>query len=46
MSKKLATIATDVPLELHLETLRVQDPDADALRKLYAELGFTSLISR
>lgn len=44
MSKKLATIATDVPLELDLETLRVQEPDAEALRKLYAELGFTSLI--
>ena len=44
MSKKLATIATDVPLEMNLDALRVQEPDADALRNLYAELGFTSLI--
>ncbi len=44
MSKKLATIATDVPLELQVEALRVQEPDVTELRKLYAELGFTSLI--
>ncbi len=44
MSKKLATIATDVPLQLDLDALRVQEPDAAALRALYAELGFTSLI--
>jgi DNA polymerase-1 len=44
MSKKLATIATDVPLHLDLEALRVQEPDAAALRLLYAELGFTSLL--
>jgi DNA polymerase-1 len=44
MSKKLATIATDVPLRLELETLRIQEPDAAALRQLYAELGFTSMV--
>jgi len=44
MSKKLATLATDVPLTLDLDALRVQEPDAAALRALYAELGFTSLI--
>lgn len=44
LSKKLATIATDVPLELSLDALRVQEPDVPALRQLYAELGFTSLV--
>ena len=44
MSKKLATIATDVPLRLELDVLRIQEPDAAALRQLYAELGFTSMV--
>ncbi len=44
MSKKLATIATDVPLRLALERMQIQEPDAAALRQLYAELGFTSLL--
>jgi len=44
MSKKLATIATDVPLQLELDALRIQEPDAAALRQLYAELGFTSML--
>lgn len=44
MSKKLATIATDVPLRLELDALRIQEPDAAALRQLYAELGFTSML--
>jgi DNA polymerase-1 len=44
MSKKLATIATDVPLRLELAPMQIQEPDAAALRQLYAELGFTSLL--
>ena len=44
MSKKLATIACDVPLRLELDALRIQEPDAAALRQLYAELGFTSML--
>lgn len=44
LSKKLATIATDVPLRLELDALRIQEPDAAALRQLYAELGFTSML--
>lgn len=44
MSKKLATIATDAPVKLELEQLTARDPDNDALRALYAELGFTSLL--
>jgi DNA polymerase-1 len=44
MSKKLAAIATDVPLALELDKLRMQQPDAAALGVLYRELGFNSLL--
>jgi DNA polymerase-1 len=44
LSKRLATIATDVPIALELDRLRRQEHDAEALRALYAELGFTSLL--
>ena len=44
MSKQLATIATDAPLKLELEKLTAREPDTEALRALYAELGFTSLL--
>jgi len=44
MSKQLATIATDVPLELDLPQLERRDPDPAALAALYRELGFNSLL--
>jgi DNA polymerase-1 len=44
MSKKLATIATDAPVKLDLDLLTYRVPDGEALRALYAELGFTSLL--
>jgi len=44
MSKQLATIATTVPITLTLDALRRQPPDSAALRNLYVELGFTSLL--
>jgi DNA polymerase I len=44
LSKQLATIPTDAPVPLSLNELRIQEPDAPALRALYAELGFTSLL--
>jgi DNA polymerase-1 len=44
LSKQLATIPTDAPVPLSLDALRIQEPDAAALRVLYAELGFTSLL--
>jgi DNA polymerase I len=44
LSKQLAKIPTDAPVPLSLDTLRLQEPDAAALRGLYAELGFTSLL--
>src|SRR5579863_5287902 len=44
MSKQLATIATDVPLELDLYALGRREPDKTALAALYRELGFNSLL--
>ena len=43
-SKKMATIDTDVPVELDVESMRAGDPDVDALRALFTELEFTSLL--
>ena len=44
LSKQLATIPSDAPVPLALENMRVGEPDSAALRSLYAELGFTSLL--
>jgi DNA polymerase I len=44
MSKQLAAIALDVPLELDTEKLKVREPDVAALAELYRELGFNSLL--
>jgi DNA polymerase I len=44
MSKQLAKIATDAPIKLDLENLASREPDVEALRELYSELGFTSLL--
>ena len=44
LSKQLATIPTDAPVPLDLPALKMGEPDSAALRELYAELGFTSLL--
>jgi len=44
MSKQLAAIETEVPLELDLDKLKVRDSDPAALMELYRELGFNSLL--
>ena len=44
LSKKLATIHTDVPIPLDLQALAAHEPDLDALRQLYRALEFTSLL--
>ncbi len=44
MSKKLAVIDTNAPVKLVLDDLRASEPDTEALRVIYAELGFTSLL--
>ncbi|MCD8297914.1 MAG: DNA polymerase I [Prevotella sp.] len=45
-SKFLATIRTDVPVELNLDALKVTEPDASALRKIFDELEFKTLANR
>ena len=42
-SKFLATIRTDVPVSLNLDELKVTEPDAPTLRRLFAELEFKTL---
>jgi DNA polymerase-1 len=44
LSKQLAAIAMDVPLELDTEKLKAREPDVAALTVLYRELGFNSLL--
>lgn len=44
LSKELVTIHCNVPVPLELDKLRVQPPDYDAARDLYAELEFTTLL--
>ena len=46
MAKFLATIRTDVPVELDLEQLRLKEPDANKLQEIFAELEFKSFASR
>ncbi|MBQ8443586.1 MAG: DNA polymerase I, partial [Bacteroides sp.] len=45
-SKFLATIKTDVPIELNLEELKREAPDEEALRQIFEELEFRTLIER
>jgi DNA polymerase-1 len=44
LSKELAKISTNVPVQLDLDALERRDPDATALAALYRELGFHSLL--
>jgi DNA polymerase I len=43
-SKGMATIDTNVPVELDVESMRAGEPALDALRELFTELEFTSLL--
>ena len=45
-SKFLATIKTDVPIELDMQLLTRKEPDAESLRCLFEELEFKTLINR
>ena len=46
MSKFLATIKTDVPIELGLDELKISEPNQEELGKLMDELEFKSLKSK
>ena len=45
-SKFLATIKTDVPIELNMDELKRESPDEEALRKIFEEMEFRTLIER
>src|SRR5438105_1544059 len=44
MSKQLATIATDAPIDVKPQELELRPPNGAALAELYRELGFNSLL--
>jgi len=46
MSKFLATIRTDVPMQLDLDELKVEEPDETKLRAIFEELEFKTLINK
>ena len=45
-SKFLATIKTDVPIELDMEQLKRETPDEEKLRSIFEELEFRTLLDR
>ena len=46
MSKFLATIRTDVPIELNLDELKMTEPDEKQLSELFAQLEFKRLAEK
>ena len=46
MSYKLATIKTDVPVDVTLDEMKLEEPDFDALGKVFDELEFFTLKQR
>ena len=46
MSKKLATIITDVPVQFHEEDFKLKDWNRDALRDIFGELEFRTVAKR
>ncbi len=46
LSKELATIHTDVPLEINLEEAKLKQPDFVKLKEIFTELDFKKLLPR
>jgi DNA polymerase-1 len=46
MSRELAKVRRDVPLQCELETFRHREADVEALRVLFSQLGFQSLTAQ
>ncbi|TVR60437.1 MAG: DNA polymerase I [Gemmatimonadales bacterium] len=46
LSRRLVTIMDDLPVELDLESWRVQEPDVERLRDLLVKLEFRTLLER
>ncbi len=44
MSKRLATLASSVPVEIDMEKLKVEEPDYKALIEIYQQLEFKMLL--
>lgn len=44
LSRRLATIECNVPLEVDIETLTAREPDQEALNLFFKKFGFTTLI--
>ncbi len=45
-SKFLATIKTDVPIDINIDTLKIEEPNETELRRIFEELEFKSLAER
>jgi DNA polymerase-1 len=43
LSRQLATLIFDVPIDIGLEDMRLREPDLGELRRIFRELEFTSL---
>ncbi len=46
LSKRLATIVTELPIEIDLAQFRTREPDYDALRDLFVRLEFRTMLKR
>ena len=46
MSKRLATIIRNVPIDLDIEKLKKEDPKYDEIFEIYKKLGFNSLLDK
>lgn len=46
MSRKLATIRTDVPMDIDLDAMKVHEPDLDRLKQLFDELEFKTFADK
>lgn len=46
MSKFLATIRRDVPIEVSLDELKLEEPNEEKLREIFTELEFRTLLNK
>jgi DNA polymerase-1 len=46
LSKKLATIIIDVPIELDEKSLEMEEPDAEKIKAVFGELEFRNLLKK
>ena len=44
LSKKLATIITDVPVEYNFDDLKISEPNNDKILSIFDELEFSNLM--